>query len=75
VTTTRLSHVTDAARGIYLQQCLGLENKIFCFITAVRARSVTYSSVKTERYFDLKNFSVEYRDTQEYVVPKMEISL
>jgi hypothetical protein len=32
-------------------------------------------SVKTKKYFDLMNSSVEYRDSLEYVVPKMEINL
>jgi hypothetical protein len=35
------------------------KNKIFCFIIAVRT---TCSSVKTERQFDLMNFSIEYWD-------------
>jgi hypothetical protein len=38
----------------------GFENKIFCFIKAVSIVSVRCSSVKTERYFDLMNFSVEH---------------
>jgi hypothetical protein len=51
------------------------KNKTFCFITAVRTSSVRCLSVKTERDFGVMNFSDEYRDSQEYVVSKLEISL
>jgi hypothetical protein len=45
------------------------------FITAVLKSSVWCSSVKTELYFHLMKFSIEYRDSQEYVVLKMKIYL
>jgi hypothetical protein len=37
--------------------------------------SVTCSSVKIKQYCDLINIGVEYRDLQEYVMPKMQINL
>jgi len=37
--------------------------------------SVICSSVKIKQYSDLINISVEYRDLQESVVPKMQINL
>jgi hypothetical protein len=37
--------------------------------------SVNCSSVKMKQYCDVINISVEYKDLQEYVVPKMQINL
>jgi uncharacterized protein YjfI (DUF2170 family) len=47
-----------------VNEVLGFKNKIFYLIKAVPISSVSCSSVKTDRYFDVMNFSVEYTDSQ-----------